>query len=66
MPFTIHWVDYCSGAETIEILHLPVGTLLVTRQSDVITDIAWARPPLQPIHHLKLLCLQKRSLSTLG
>jgi methylated-DNA-[protein]-cysteine S-methyltransferase len=43
MPFTIHWVDHCSGPETSETLQLPLGTLLITRQSDVITNITWAQ-----------------------
>jgi methylated-DNA-[protein]-cysteine S-methyltransferase len=41
MPFNIHWVDGCAGPKAVETLQLPVGTLLITRQSGVITDIAW-------------------------
>jgi methylated-DNA-[protein]-cysteine S-methyltransferase len=46
MPFNIHWVDDCTGPKAVETLPLPVGTLLITRQSGVITDIAWEQ------HHL--------------
>ncbi|MEQ1638139.1 MAG: MGMT family protein [Methylococcales bacterium] len=41
MSFNIHWVDQCADPEEIETLQLPVGTLTITRQADVITDIAW-------------------------
>lgn len=42
MPFTLYWVDQSVGPKTVESIQLAVGTLLVTRLSDVITDIAWA------------------------
>ena len=48
MPFTIHWADHCNGPETLETLPLPVGTLLITRQAGVITDIAWDQQPFNP------------------
>lgn len=41
MPFIIHWVSECQGAENIRILQTPVGKLSVQRCGEVIYGVDW-------------------------
>ncbi len=41
MPFVIHWVDKCSGAEDVIQIKTPVGKLVLCSQQGVISNAEW-------------------------
>jgi methylated-DNA-[protein]-cysteine S-methyltransferase len=41
VPFIIHWVDKCSGAEDVISIKTPAGKLVLYRQQGVISNADW-------------------------
>jgi methylated-DNA-[protein]-cysteine S-methyltransferase len=52
VPFVIHWLEKCSGAEDVLKIKTPAGKLVLYSQQDVITKADWAPDDnLDPQHH---------------